>query len=146
MYRKISYSDDHVRVVLVRAWQNSRHSTHANFHLTIPVKEFDVLQYYTAEKGIHEGIFYAACREYNTTTYFKRMELSTTYQWSTSVYLSSQTKCSVYGKTTVLIMRWTRGNLVQSIPFVDANRDDDARSCPGTAVHTSGAHFNRSHP
>ena len=27
------------------------------------------------------------------------------------------------------------GNVVQSIPFVDANQDDDARSCPGTTVH-----------
>ena len=25
-------------------------------------------------------------------------------------------------------MRWARGNVVQSIPFVDANRDDDAHS------------------
>ena len=27
----------------------------------------------------------------------------------------------------------------QSIPFVNASRDDDARSCPGTAVHASDA-------
>ena len=34
-------------------------------------------------------------------------------------------------------MRRTRGNVVHSIPFDDASRDDDARSCPGTAVHAS---------
>ena len=33
----------------------------------------------------------------------------------------------------------------QSISFVDANRYDDARSCPGTAAHASGLHPNRSH-
>ena len=32
-------------------------------------------------------------------------------------------------------MGWTRGNVVRSILFVDANRDDDAPSYPGTAVH-----------
>ena len=36
-------------------------------------------------------------------------------------------------------------NVVQSIPFVDANRDDGARSWPGTAVHASRLHPNRSH-
>ena len=35
-------------------------------------------------------------------------------------------------------MRRTRGNVVQSILFTDANRDDDARSCPGTTIHASG--------
>ena len=35
-------------------------------------------------------------------------------------------------------MRQTRGNAVQSIPFADESRDDDARSCPGTTVHASG--------
>ena len=37
--------------------------------------------------------------------------------------------------------------MVQSIPFVDANRDDDARSCLGTAVHAcvyNSLHPNRS--
>ena len=28
--------------------------------------------------------------------------------------------------------------VVQTIPFVNSNRDDDARSCPGTVVHASG--------
>ena len=30
------------------------------------------------------------------------------------------------------------GNTIQSIPFVDANQDDDACFCPGSAVHASG--------
>ena len=29
-------------------------------------------------------------------------------------------------------------NVIQSVPFVDANRDDNVLSCPGTAVHASG--------
>ena len=44
------------------------------------------------------------------------------------------------------MMRRTKGNVVQSIPFIDANRDDNARCCPGTAVHAFGAHLNGSHP
>ena len=35
--------------------------------------------------------------------------------------------------------------MVHSIPFVDANRDDDARSCPGPVVHASDLHPNHSH-
>ena len=35
--------------------------------------------------------------------------------------------------------------MVQSVFFADANRDDDACYCPGTVVHASGAHPNRSH-
>ena len=82
----------------------------------------------------------------NNTTYFKCMELGTTYQWSRSVCLSSQTRCNEHKKTTVLIMRRTRENVVHSKPFADANRDGDTRSCPGTAVHASGLPPNRSHP
>ena len=79
-------------------------------------------------------MFYAACQEYSTA-YFKRMELSTTYQWPTS-YVLEMKQCSSCKQG---------GDVVQNIPFVDADRDDDARSCPGTTVYASGVHPNRSH-
>ena len=63
IHRKSSYSDDHVGVVLLIRTYNTTHDiphTYAKFHLTTPVKEFNILQYYTVEKIIHEDMFYAA--------------------------------------------------------------------------------------
>ena len=38
-----------------------------------------------------------------------------------------------------------KDNVLQSIPFDDANRDDDAHSGPDTAVHAPGFHLKRFH-
>ena len=55
-------------------------------------------------------------------------------------------QCNEYREIVVRTIRRARGNVVQIIPFLDSNRDGDARSCPGTAVHAFGAHPNRTHP
>ena len=49
-----------------------------------------------------------------------------------------------YRKRTVLREADKKSNVVQTIPFVDASRDDDTRSRPDTAVHVSGLYLNRS--
>ena len=80
-------------------------------------------------------------------TYFKYMEFIATYQSSTFSWyqndLSSKTKYNKYQNEQYISYGEQRGNVVQSIPFVDASRDNDARFCPGTTIHASGAHPNR---
>ena len=48
---------------------------------------------------------------------------------------SPQTQCSIEKKS----------GTDYCILLANASRDDDARSCPDTAVHASGLHPNRSH-
>ena len=78
------------------------------------------------------------------------MEFSTTYQSSTVV--GTKTTYHLKGnaisikKEQYIPLGGQKGNVIQSIPFVDANRDDDTRSCSGTVDHVSGVHPNRSHP
>ena len=56
--------------------------------------------------------------------------------------LSSQPQSSVSKKEQYYVRR-TKGNkVVQTIPFVKASRDDDARSCPHAEVYASGLHPN----
>ena len=78
------------------------------------------------------------------------MDFSTTYQSSTlnSWYQKRPTLSNAmqYRERTVLREAGKRNNAVQTIPFVNANRDDDARSCPDTAVHASDASQSLSHP
>ena len=93
-----------------------------------------------------EDILYAVCQprvlrisnEFLVRkSYFSYMELSTTHLFVQKLpFISKQ--CNEYRETTVPITKRTVGNVVQSIPLVDANRDNDARSYPGTAVRASG--------
>ena len=70
------------------------------------------------------------------------MEFSTAYQSSTlSSWYQKRliiSEAMQYRKRTVLREADKRNNKLQSIPFVDTSRDDDARSCLGTADHASG--------
>ena len=103
---------------------------------------------------------YDACQEYSVT-YFKRISYPKKhiifqiygFQYYLSVVtMSLYQKRSIisnamqYRKRTVLCEADKDGNVVQTIPFVNGNRDDDARSCPGTAVHASGAFQSLSYP
>ena len=49
-----------------------------------------------------------------------------------------------YKTRAVLREAGQRNKVVQTIPFVNATRDDDARSCPDTTVHASSLQLNRS--
>ena len=55
-------------------------------------------------------------------------------------------KCNAVSKKEQYYVRWQKDKAIQTIPSVNASRDDDARSCPGTAVHASGASQSFSHP
>ena len=97
------------------------------FHPTTPVKEFDPPRYRQRQLRI------LRCLSTKSAPYFKRTSypkaifqmLITTYQTFVRKLLIILKQCDRVSKSTVFIVRRTRGNVVQSIPFVDANRDDD---------------------
>ena len=63
------------------------------------------------------------------------MELSTTRHRFVRKLLIISKQCNKYRETTVRIMRRTIGSVVQSMPFLGANRDDDGQ------LHSSGLHI-----
>ena len=96
------------------------------------IKEFDVLRFHKKKSYVREDIFYVACQPnalrisnefYARKPYFKRMEPSATRHRFVQKLPIISKQCIEYRKATVHTMRKTGGNVVQSIPFVDANRD-----------------------
>ena len=93
-----------------------------------------------------------SCQEYGTTHFLRfsnpknhtciifqiYMDFSATYQ-SSPRKMTYHFKSNAIKKMNSTYSEATKNKMVQTIPFVNANRYDDARSCPGTAVHASGA-------
>ena len=78
--------------------------------------------------------------------YFKRTDSSNKRHWFVVQLSIISKQCNESREITVVIMKQTTDNFVQSIHFVDAYWDDDVRSCCGTTLHAYGAHPKRSHP